>query len=628
MSIKATPCFGSDAEDASAAAERAITLSLLGIDSDDSAEFVLDSNNGSSRRDDNGRSAWTHKSDKAKRERKTALNNLGIHTASDDDADSETSDSHDDATDPTSSTHHKTVFPGMKFPVSMRNNKDRRAASEELATMALDSPFPTTTTITTITDPIEKVSWGPNVRIEASKEAKKAITKWTRIKKDQSDESDESDETDDADGPLNKPQHTLKTDRPPPTSRSNSNYEKSQDISTGNTSNDETRASQTESDAPRSNISRTLMPPPPTPPDTIFHQRLSMPTIPNGLHRISDVILIDTYRLQRAINPERFDNETKSIKQGLISAKIARGGKPRLLKNEYTVELASREDAAMAEKWASSPVRVMRSRGSTISNTTEAGTVDENDLKLRGGKSGTTGQVETADTHAGGNAATTPSTSSATAGTQSGSVEYDPLTTITNATAAPLVRVTTTASAESTATAHRTTKSTRRDLKKLLKTLDLGEHVSKVTTSGSVWHQNSMKREITDLGEKRTVTTWIKIEEVFEVPSARALGWSDVLAAAEHGNGRNPTKKAVKVRSNKTRARRDVSAKNKKGKGNKDSTGDARATKGEPGSSDETSTSIKDLMNRLARLSAEMAAADLADLGETLNGVVRNLNAE
>ncbi|EXJ81824.1 hypothetical protein A1O1_07889 [Capronia coronata CBS 617.96] len=109
-----------------------------------------------------------------------------------------------------------------------------------------------------------------------------------------------------------------------------------------------------------------MRPPPPTPPDSIFHPTLSMPTLPT-IHHISDATLVEQYRLQRAHDPEAFDQETQSIKRGLIAAKIARGGKDKLLKNEYTVELASREDAATAERWASG-----RASRNTSSNHTSA----------------------------------------------------------------------------------------------------------------------------------------------------------------------------------------------------------------------------------------------------------------
>ncbi|EHY60819.1 hypothetical protein ABEF92_006389 [Exophiala dermatitidis] len=94
-----------------------------------------------------------------------------------------------------------------------------------------------------------------------------------------------------------------------------------------------------------------IRPPPPTPPDTVFHSALSMPTLP-ALHQNSDPGLIEFYRVKRAQNPVVFDAETEAIKQRLVAAKIARGGSTQLLTNEYTVELASREDAATAERWA------------------------------------------------------------------------------------------------------------------------------------------------------------------------------------------------------------------------------------------------------------------------------------
>ncbi len=77
---------------------------------------------------------------------------------------------------------------------------------------------------------------------------------------------------------------------------------------------------------------------------------LSMPTLPI-LHSISDATLINKYRQERPANPISFDRKTREIGQRLLQAKIRRGGSNRLSQGDYTVELASREDATQADEW-------------------------------------------------------------------------------------------------------------------------------------------------------------------------------------------------------------------------------------------------------------------------------------
>lgn len=85
-----------------------------------------------------------------------------------------------------------------------------------------------------------------------------------------------------------------------------------------------------------------------------------MPTLPT-LRQNSDVNLVEQYRIQRASDPEAFDVQTRAIKRGLVEAKVARGGTSELLTNEYTVDLASREDAAMVGQWTTGRIAHMRS---------------------------------------------------------------------------------------------------------------------------------------------------------------------------------------------------------------------------------------------------------------------------
>jgi hypothetical protein len=61
--------------------------------------------------------------------------------------------------------------------------------------------------------------------------------------------------------------------------------------------------------------------------------------------------------------------------------------------------------------------------------------------------------------------------------------------------------------------------------------LDLTDNVLKAITYGSVRHQHTVSREVTDFGEKRTVKTYIEVTEIFEVPADHTV--KDVAAAVE-----------------------------------------------------------------------------------------------
>ncbi len=86
-----------------------------------------------------------------------------------------------------------------------------------------------------------------------------------------------------------------------------------------------------------------------------------MPTVPQLTHPAARPDLVSSYRVERRSDPVLFDVITQSIRDDLVRAKVARGGIGHLLREEYTVELASREDAAHLERMNDG-----RSRASTI----------------------------------------------------------------------------------------------------------------------------------------------------------------------------------------------------------------------------------------------------------------------
>ncbi|OAP55876.1 hypothetical protein AYL99_10028 [Fonsecaea erecta] len=381
----------------------------------------------------------------------------------------------------TSNKYHKAVFPGMRVPVYMHKDRkgDKRVGygdhsgltqswdSERVPIMSVQCPLPGGTAVTTTTDPVQKVSWGPTSRIEASDEARELINLWREALKDAKKakgkgKDSELDESNDA--TRNKSIRTKKVKKVDDDAAApDTGFQSYGTFAVHNIPN-----------PPR----RHLIPPPPTPPETIFHRTksvaaaLSMPTLPNT-HPMSVQQLVEQYRLQHAADPKTFEKETRAIKMDLMAAKVARGGTARLLLNEYTVDLASREDAELAEKWARGQERNfgisdMRSRANSML-----------------------------------------------------------------AAAARAEHEASSASASSVSHVERRSKSSLRNIQLKLSRLDLPEHVSKITTYGSVRHQHSVKREVDDHGEKRTVKTWIEITEVFEVPHAQSLTLKDVAAAVD-----------------------------------------------------------------------------------------------
>ncbi|KAK4947659.1 hypothetical protein LTR10_013605 [Elasticomyces elasticus] len=446
----------------------------------------------------------------------------------------------------------ETVFPNMKIPVRMQETKKGRGSSKGVVStseterkplMQVQCPMPGGKTVTMTTDPVQKVSWGPLTRVEASQEARDLIKAYIASPEDK----DVGGEKDPKTGKT-KENDVAKVQTSAQATERAGVITKENDTATTVTSTPATKANTTY--LARKNPG----PPPSTPPDSIFHHALSMPTLP-VLNRISDVNLVEQYRLQRATDPERFDRETATIKQGLLNAKLERGGKPSLLENEYTVELASREDATTVERWIHGRVVVqMRSRGNTLTNSP---TANVEDVKIRGGevedrpKKNTIVSIpadnkvdETTVTEMRRRAHELAPTDAVLHRLAPGRA---PAMLPHNAEDGPVPAkgTDTTAKKEpSGLSLLNKARQVRRELKERLQSVNLGSHVSKVTSSGTIRHQSSVKREIGDHGEKRTVKTWIEITEVYEVPSAAALDWSDVVHAvdADENDGDDDTK--------------------------------------------------------------------------------------
>lgn len=515
------------------------------------------------------------------------------------------------------SKYHSVVFPGMQIPV----DKPKEAQNlyqgmvqvykdEIVPVMSVQCPLPGGDAVTFVTDPVQRVSWGPLTRIEASKEARDVVKE------------------------LQQTPGTTASKRSNKVNKKKNSTTAAQRVEDDDKTKDDTATEEAETSASQAGTdfsdlrARFLMPPPPTPPDEIFHSRLSMPTLPE-LHRISVPHDVELYRLERAKDPDSFDKETRALKRRLVDHKIARGGQGHLLNNEYTVELACREDAVTVEKWMSGRTASMRSRSNTtstppinISEKTGIGGGEEEDL-CDAGKviDGAKGKLEGLESlqHKEAEPEEDDQTTGRKSSTDTTETEKPEKSTRKNpgATSANI-----NASGE--------------DLRARLDSIDLSSHVSKVTTSGSVRHQHSEKREINDFGEKRTVTTWIQIEEVYQVPNPNSLTWKDVATAVKQesndggsGEGKKEGKKGKKNQAKRHR-RSAVHGKQRK------SRDDSSEWKTESETSEDSintrsvqgQTTVEILLEILSRLEGQVNQEVVGPLAQDLKQVLTRLRGD
>ena len=415
-----------------------------------------------------------------------------------------------------------------------------------------------------------KLTWGPHSRVEASGEAIDLVKEWQQASKAlkkmkakgkgkkecgmgkaaDSATSTDSDSEGEEGSKLGKVKN-CKTKSGAAGTRIVDKGEKedvsSPDVNTPDTASVADTDFTTEAAAPGNpNRRGILIPPPPSPPESIFAAVLSQPTLPH-FHPACDMSLIEQYRTQHLAGPQAFETKTRAIKKSLLDAKVARGGEAHLLKNEYSVELATREAAETAENWARGQrkkweLEGLRSRGNSLLSGSSGSPMLE-ELKMRGGEI-TEGIFATS--------------ASIAAIMENGNV--DPTTADALATSSPALRqvedpvaferlpppasdkediTSTEPKSDITATTAKKMSSysdlisAMRSIKNSLSKLDLSEHVSKVTTSGTVRYQHSVRREVGDHGEKREVKTWIEVVEVYDVPHAEKLTLKDVAKVIE-----------------------------------------------------------------------------------------------
>lgn len=449
--------------------------------------------------------------------------------------------------------NHTEVFPNMAIPIPMtvrasRTRTDHRGVVNGpdtlVPTMMVQCPFPGGTVVTETTDPVQKISWGPITRVEASQEARDLAKEWRKVNQTNYSSSEEAPKV------VKKPKRSSVPRQEFPSAVSqgtsvNPPQGPGQDAGSDEPPSLSTYFPDTEThddDKESKTRRRSVKPPPPTPPSAILYDSLSMPTLPI-LHNTSNPDLVETYRLQRAKGPSAFDKETRSIKRSLVQAKIDRGGDAHLLNNEYTVELASREVAAIAEKWANGRIAATRTRSSTMEETSR----DMAELvSIMGGETANLNKHEPSLTNGG------VDSTGATNGTASEAGD----------TLAQALNADKTGGTDSSQRSKKRSVSpvsqeeSRRKIKSRLLSFDLPSHVSKMTTHGNIRHQHFVKREVGDHGEKRTVTTWIRIEEVYEVPAPEALKWEDVMHATKPEKGKELLDKAKNKGRKRTKASR------------------------------------------------------------------------
>ena len=468
----------------------------------------------------------------------------------------------------------------MRVPVYMRKHNGKKVnsgygsgrtrstepAADNVPIMSVQCPMPGGSSVTVQSDPVRKVLWGPVSRVEASGQATDLVkelrqaAKAVKKSKAKGKNKRKNDESDAEDADAGKPTKFAKNRGFLGVAKQTVNAT-AESATTEERNTPETASiADTEASTDSTGLAKRrkfLRAPPATPREEVFvgsptsAAAMSMPTLPM-MHHIADLELVEKFRLQNAKNPTAFEKETKEIKDGLIEAKIKRGGLGFLLREEYTVELASREGAEIAEKWAKGQGRSrehpgLRSRGNSLNSQPSTGS-----LKMRGGEGDERPMSTTAAPKV---IETTPPTTifgyhvlppvsmrvPHPSPASSAAEVDDDIDVPVLEHPVPIAEVdepTTTTEPAATETKQSPKQDSKlkfsvKAIKKALSHLNIADNVTKVTTHGSVRYQSSVKREASDHGEKRTVKTWVEITEVYDVPAPQKLTVNDIALAIE-----------------------------------------------------------------------------------------------
>jgi hypothetical protein len=266
--------------------------------------------------------------------------------------------------------YHKMMFGNLRVPVKALKHKPKIITNaknpnifgyeaepgQEATTIADLTPIPGGKVTSTHISPIEKTLWGPWKRVEATGNARDLVKNYRKaiknLKKAQAMKKGKKS-VEGGSGSGTEREKLVK----PKKAKKEGVTAKGKEVAEVEevTTEEDTTTSPANIDeqvAPGNPDARGLLKvPPPTPPESVFvasksaAAKLSMPTLPNSLSRLSDSDLVEAYRAEYAKNPATFKKETREIKQSLVDAKVRRGGEARLKTNEKTVELANREDA-------------------------------------------------------------------------------------------------------------------------------------------------------------------------------------------------------------------------------------------------------------------------------------------
>jgi hypothetical protein len=328
---------------------------------------------------------------------------------------------------------------GINIPIRMRKSGEEIKVNREVhADMDAESPFPATVVETVVTDPVITTPLTSQRIISASSEATSILKNHRKHKK---------------------------------SSQKTGNLELAGRHASGTTT-------------PR------MRPPPSTPLEhDAFPHTLSTPHLP-VFHHYTDQVLLERYLVDRAQDPVAFDLQTSRIKKYLLDAKIERGGNRHLEENEYSVDLASREDAARTQQMA-----IQRHRGMTDTESIRSFSLEQPTVMPQCPleySEQPVAPVSAQDAH------------------------FKHVDASNNK-----------GKADSDGTTARCSKINQ----ELPKDFNFATHVAKYTTSGSMRHQHQRTVLEDENGIKTVLKTWIEITQEIQVPSAEQLGWEDVKAA-------------------------------------------------------------------------------------------------
>jgi hypothetical protein len=328
---------------------------------------------------------------------------------------------------------------GINIPIRMLKFGEEIKVNREVhADMDTESPFPATVVETVVTDPIITTPLTSQAIISASSEATSILKRHRKHKK---------------------------------SSQKTGNLELAGRHASGGTT-------------------LRLRPPPSTPLEQdAFPHTLSTPHLP-VFHHYTDQLLLEQYLVDRAKDPVAFDLQTSKIKKYLLDAKIERGGSRHLEESEYSVDLASREDAARVQRMA-----IQRHRGMTDTDSIRSFSLEQPTVMPQ----------------------------------RPPEYSEQPVAPL-SAQDAHLKHVEASnkkGKADSDGTTARCSTVNR----ELPKDFDFATHVAKYTTSGSMRHQHQRTVLEDENGIKTVLKTWIEITQEIQVSSAEQLGWEDIKAA-------------------------------------------------------------------------------------------------